>query len=679
MFSAFSSFSSSGASDDNEDFDSSCVGSYKMEGEVHSHLEENIRPYIDLIDTLRSVGIHKDLGLPTIVVIGDQSSGKSSVLEALSGVALPRGSGIVTRCPLELRLRKVIGGVNWKAIISYRMKRIEFVDSSSAVKNAGPVLSKVSGQMANGFSRKSHTSYKEKKIEFGDPSLVEKHVADAQNELAGKGSGISDELITLEVMSPDVCDLTLIDLPGIARVPVKGQPDDIGNKIKTLIMKYIERQETINMVVVPCNIDIATTEALKMAKEVDPDGKRTVAILTKPDLIDVGTEINVLAIAQNKLIPLSKGYIMVKCRGQKQIDDKIPLNEASQMEQHFFENHNYFSCLLAKKTATIKCLATRLTELLVEHIKKSLPLLDEQIKKQLWDLKKDLKECEDGPPQDPQGAKLFLIQTLQRFIDQIKLLSSGELMLEDNLFNQLREAFKEWNVHLDSTKAQFDELTADIKECSQRYRGRELLGFSNYRVFEMVVQDHLTKLKEPAIESLNATKDIILKHFNDVSYQCFRNYRFLQNIAMNKIDNIQSSQHAKAEQRILEQFEMENMIYTQDRIYLKFLNEISTETYSENQIPGFDKRSQYSEMLQAYYGVVVQRMADQVPMLISFLMLKEAAQLLCTEILTLLDGANVSEMLHEDSEVSRRRIDLQDRLTRLSIAQERIGSFISGV
>jgi len=64
-----------------------------MKGAVHSLLEESIRPYIDLIDTLRSVGIDKDLALPTIAVIGDQSSGKSSVLEAISGVALPRGSG----------------------------------------------------------------------------------------------------------------------------------------------------------------------------------------------------------------------------------------------------------------------------------------------------------------------------------------------------------------------------------------------------------------------------------------------------------------------------------------------------------------------------------------------------------------------------------------------------------
>ncbi|XP_016351081.1 interferon-induced GTP-binding protein Mx1-like [Sinocyclocheilus anshuiensis] len=131
MFSYFSSPSDrSSAHYDNDNTQHTQNGSQKMKGEVHSHLEESIRPYIDLIDTLRSVGIHKDLALPTIAVIGDQSSGKSSVLEALSGIALPRGSGIVTRCPLELRLKKVTGGVNWKAVLSYRDKKIEFVDSS---------------------------------------------------------------------------------------------------------------------------------------------------------------------------------------------------------------------------------------------------------------------------------------------------------------------------------------------------------------------------------------------------------------------------------------------------------------------------------------------------------------------------------------------------------------------
>uniref|UniRef100_A0A8C1UK66 Uncharacterized protein n=1 Tax=Cyprinus carpio TaxID=7962 RepID=A0A8C1UK66_CYPCA len=575
-----------------------------------------IRPYIDLIDTLRSVGIQKDLALPTIVVIGDQSSGKSSVLEALSGIALPRGSGIVTRCPLELRLRN------------------------------------------------------EKMIEFGDPSLVEKHVEEAQNELAGKGVKICDDLVTLEVRSADVCDLTLIDLPGIARVPVQGQPQDIGNQIKRLIMKFIEKPETINMVVVPCNTDIATTEALKMAQEVDPEGVRTFAILTKPDLIDRGTEKNILAVVQNKVIPLRKGYVMVKCRGQQQIDEKVSLVAATQIERDFFQNHNFFRPLLDENKATIKCLAIKLTQDLVSHIKKSLPKLDEQIKKQLWEVRNELKKCEDGPPQDLKGAKQFLIKSL----------SLGELIIKENLFVQLRSEFKKWNDGLNDTKTScqyifkfntFDSST----ELSQNYRGRELPGFSNYRIFEMILQDRVAKLKEPAIKSLNSIKGT-LTHL----LQKFCQFTSCFSVLLHLI------QQVKTEQRIMDQFEMECMIYTQDPIYLKFLNEISGEKFSEAQLPVFDIKSKYSEMLQAYYEVhlvfsnefeiVVQRMADQLPMLISFYMLKETAQLLCTDMLSILEAANVSELLFEDSDVSKRRKDLQSRLARLTAGQEALSDFI---
>ncbi|XP_051739311.1 interferon-induced GTP-binding protein Mx1-like [Ctenopharyngodon idella] len=626
----FSLFSSLDQIDDEQDNDRSQNQSEKMKGEVHSHLEESIRPYIDLIDNLRSVGVHKDLALPTIAVIGDQSSGKSSVLEALSGVALPRGSGIITRCPLELRLKKVTG-IKWKAVLSYRKKRIEFANSS----------------------------------------MIERHVETAQNVLAGK-VGICDELITLEVMSPDVCDLTLIDLPGIARVPVKGQPEDIGNQIKSLITKFIETQETINLVVVPCNTDIATTEALKMAQEVDPEGKRTIAILTKPDLIDRGTEKNILDIVHNKVIPLHKGYVMVKCRGQQQIDEKIPLEEATEIERDFFQNHEFFRCLLKEDKATIKCLAVKLTQNLVDHIKKSLPQLSEQIITQLWDVKNELKECEPGPPNDPKGAKQFLIEILKRFNDQINSLSSGELINAENLFSQLRAEFKKWNDHLNHSKPTFYSL----KEFIQNYRGRELLGFSNYRMFEWFLQCHVAKLKKSAMELLSAIKDIILKQFKDVSYKCFRNYSVLQKITESKINNIQSSQEDKAEQRISEQFEMENMIYTQDPIYLKFLNEISEEKFSEEQSPIFDIKSKYSEMLKAYYEIVVQRMADQLPMMISFFMLKQTAQLLSTDMLCLLDRADVSKLLSENSEVGTRRRDLHARLDRLTAAQEALNVFI---
>ncbi|MCJ8747865.1 hypothetical protein PDJAM_G00158420 [Pangasius djambal] len=610
------------------------------EGVFHSHLRERVRPYIDLIDSLRLIGIEEDLALPAIAVIGDQSSGKSSVLEALSGVALPRGSGIVTRCPLELKLRKIKCGVQWQAVISY----------------------------------------KEQFIEFDDPSLVEGYVEEAQNELAGEGVGICDELITLEIMAPDVCDLTLIDLPGIARVPVKGQPDDIGHQIKSLIRKYIEKDQTINLVVVPCNVDIATTEALKMAQEVDPEGKRTLAILTKPDLIDRGTEKNVLDIVRNQVIPLSKGYVIVKCRGQKQIDDKISLSEATRVEREFFRGHEFFSCLLYEEKATIQCLATKLTQNLVDHIKKSLPQISEEIKKQLWSFRKELSQCEPGPPLDPQKRKTFFIDTLTKFNDKINRLASGEVVNSDNLFVLLRSEFRKWKDHLDNTKASFHKTVQDVvNEYDLMHRGRELPGFSDYKVFEMVVQKLVIQLSGPAIDTLRVIKDTIQKQFSDVSKTCFLNYPFLQYVATNKIDNIQSKQEAKVEQRIMEQFEMEQLVYTQDGIYFKTLNETHSadgQKASEDNFAGFDSRNKYPEMLRAYYEIVVQRLADQVPMLIRYFMLKESAQLLCSEMLGLMDGSNVADALRENSDASRRRVDMQNRTDRLTLAQEKLSNFI---
>nr|KAF6382414.1 hypothetical protein mPipKuh1_008800 [Pipistrellus kuhlii] len=209
-----------------------------LETSLCSQYEEKVRPCIDLIDSLRALGVEQDLALPAIAVIGDQSSGKSSVLEALSGVALPRGSGIVTRCPLVLKLRKLRHDDDdeWKGKVTYRDMEIDLTAASE----------------------------------------VEQEIRKAQNVIAGEGVGISQELINLEVSSPHVPDLTLIDLPGITRVAVGNQPADIGRQITALIKKYILRQQTIMLVVVPSNVDIATTEALSMAQEVDPEGDRTI-------------------------------------------------------------------------------------------------------------------------------------------------------------------------------------------------------------------------------------------------------------------------------------------------------------------------------------------------------------------------------------------------------------------
>ncbi|XP_056596280.1 interferon-induced GTP-binding protein Mx3-like [Triplophysa dalaica] len=612
-----------------------------MEGELHHHLNENIRPYIEIIDLLRSIGVEKDfnIALPTIVVIGDQSTGKSSVLEALSGVALPRGTGIVTRCPLELRLRKITDEIIWKATLSYR--------PSHGLRDA----------------------YNRNTITFNDPSLIGTHIQEAQNKLAGDGAGISEESIILEIRSPDVCDLTLIDLPGIARVPLEGQPSDIGTQIKTLIMKFIRNPETLNMVVVPCNNDIATTEALKMAQEVDPEGTRTLAVLTKPDLIDKGTEKRILAIAQNKVIPLHKGYIMVKCRGQQQIDENIYLEEALEMERDFFKKHKHFRQLLNDNKATIPCLAYELTEHLVNHIKKLMPLLDEEIKRKSSATRKELNMIEGEPPQDPQGAKQYLIKTLTDFNDKIKKISSGDLIISDSLFMQLRKEYKKWSDHLNRTKSSFNH-PSDVKAQILKNRGRELAGFSSFRPFETILQSNIAQLEGPAISLVNNIKGIILKQFSDVSKECFQRYPNLLKITTDKIEDRQSSQQRKAEERIKEQLNIENMIFTQDEMYFKTLNENGNETFSDAQLPFCDVATKFTDMLNAYNKIMIKRMSDQVPMMAQYIMLKEASELLQTDMLNLLIESDVTGMLSEDPSVRGRRAELQTRLELLTMVGE---------
>ncbi|CAI9554960.1 unnamed protein product, partial [Staurois parvus] len=337
---------------------------------LKQEFDHQIRPCIDLIDSLRALGVEKDLSLPAIAVIGDQSSGKSSVLEALSGVCLPRGSGIVTRCPLELKLKKSPEGSRWYGKISYQNQMEEILNSAE----------------------------------------VENEVRKAQNLIAGEGKGIGDELITLEVVSPNVPDVTLIDLPGIARVALPEQPPDIEQQIKQMIMKYITRQETINLVVIPSNVDIATTEALQMAKQVDPNGERTVGILTKPDLVDKGTENEIAGVVRNRVYILNKGYTIVKCRGQSEIMNRVSLEDATNNERAFFENHQFFRVLLDEGYATIPTLAVKLTTELVQHIIRALPFLENQIRIKLKEAQDGLNDIGTKVPETDKQRLHFLIK-----------------------------------------------------------------------------------------------------------------------------------------------------------------------------------------------------------------------------------------------------------------------------
>uniref|UniRef100_A0A8C9XJL1 Interferon-induced GTP-binding protein Mx n=1 Tax=Sander lucioperca TaxID=283035 RepID=A0A8C9XJL1_SANLU len=612
---------------------------------LNQQYDEKVRPCIDLIDSLRSLGVEKDLALPAIAVIGDQSSGKSSVLEALSGVALPRGSGIVTRCPLELKMTR---------------KRDE--------------------KMRYGKKWYGKISYQDCEEEIEDPTDVEKKIREAQNKMAGVGVGISDDLISLEICSPDVPDLTLIDLPGIARVAVKGQPENIGDQIKRLIQKFIKRPETISLVVVPCNVDIATTEALKMAQEVDPDGERTLVILTKPDLVDKGTEETL------------KGYMIVRCRGQKDITDKVSLTEAIEREKAFFNDHVHFQTLYDEGHATVPKLAEKLTLTLVHHIKRSLPQLEEQIEEKLEQTQAELERYGTGPPTDDTERRALFIYKVTAFTQDAISLTTGE---EIKCGDQLRREFGKWNAHLDHSGKNLNKrIEREVEEYEEKYRGRELPGFINYKTFEVMVKERIKHLEEPAVLRLKDIGDVVRKVFIQLAHSSFIGFPKLINTAEARIKSIMQQKESIAQSMLRTQFKMELLVSSQDRTYSScnsLSDRIREEEEKEDKCKGtnfhkessivhsMDNHATLQELMlhiKSYYKILSQHLAHQIPLVIRYHILQESAIQLQSEMLQMLqDKPKLELLLSEDYDIGRKREALQSRLKHLMKARTYLVEF----
>jgi len=133
----------------------------------------------------------------------------------------------------------------------------------------------------------------------------------------------------------------MVDLPGITKVPIRGQPHDIEDQIKRITYKYISQPNALILALTAANTDLANSDALKMAREVDPEGERTIGVVTKIDLMDQGTD--ALDLLQGKIYPLNLGYYGVKCRSQRQIEENVTIREALENESKFFATHPTYS------------------------------------------------------------------------------------------------------------------------------------------------------------------------------------------------------------------------------------------------------------------------------------------------------------------------------------------------
>ncbi|KAI0217480.1 vacuolar protein sorting-associated protein 1 [Massospora cicadina] len=326
-----------------------------------------------LQDAFATVGVSNPVDLPQIVVIGSQSSGKSSVLENIRD-----------------RDQATFGNV----LQLHNTKNAKSLPASDG-----------EGQRVGEFLHLPGQT-------FTDFDKIRQEIINETDLKTGKNAGISPVPINLRIFSPKVLTLTLIDLPGITKVPVGDQPKDIEKQIRDMIFKYINKPNAIILAVTGANTDLANSDGLKMAREIDPEGIRTIGVLTKVDLMDQGTD--VVDILAGRVIPLRLGYVPVVNRGQKDIT----------------ANKSIASALEAEKDRAQYCgtpfLSRRLNTILMHHIRDTLPEIKSKIQAALAKYQAELSQLGDPLDDESTHQSNMILSIITEFCNEYRTILEGK-------------------------------------------------------------------------------------------------------------------------------------------------------------------------------------------------------------------------------------------------------------
>ncbi|PWZ09977.1 Dynamin-related protein 3A [Zea mays] len=434
-----------------------------------------------LQDIFAQLGSSSTIDLPQVAVVGSQSSGKSSVLEALVGRDfLPRGSDICTRRPLVLQL-------------VHQPRR----PADAEADEWGEFL---------------HLSGRR----FYDFREIRREIQAETDREAGGNKGVSDRQIRLKIFSPNVLNITLVDLPGITKVPVGDQPTDIEARIRTMIMSYIKHKTCIILAVSPANADLANSDALQMARVADPDGSRTIGVITKLDIMDRGTDARNFLLGN--VIPLKLGYVGVVNRSQQDINSDLSIKDALAREEKFFRTQPAYHGLA--QYCGIPQLAKKLNQILVQHIKTVLPGLKSRISSQLTAVAKELAVY--GDPVDSkagQGAKLLniLAKYCEAFSSMVEGknedISTTELSGGARIHYIFQSIFVKSLEEVDPCE---DVTDVDIRMAIQNATGPRSALFVPEVPFEVLVRRQISRLLDPSLQCAQFIYDELVK----MSHRC---------------------------------------------------------------------------------------------------------------------------------------------------------------
>ncbi|KAK4340071.1 hypothetical protein RND71_041533 [Anisodus tanguticus] len=449
-------------------------------------LGHSVIPIVNkLQDIFAQLGSQSTIELPQVAVVGSQSSGKSSVLEALVGRDfLPRGSDICTRRPLVLQLLQT--------------KRNP--DNGTTDEEWGEFL---------------HHPGKR----FYDFNEIRWEIQAETDREAGANKGVSDKQIRLKIFSPNVLDITLVDLPGITKVPVGDQPSDIEARIRTMIMSYIKRPSCLILAVTPANSDLANSDALQIAGNADPYGYRTIGVITKLDIMDRGTDARNFLLG--KVIPLRLGYVGIVNRNQEDIMMNRSIKDALVAEEKFFRSRPVYNDLADR--CGVPQLAKKLNQILVQHIKTLLPGLKSRVSAGLVSVAKEHASYGEIT-ESKAGMGALLLNILSKYSEAFSSMIEGknEEMSTSELSGGARIHYIFQNIFVKSLEEvdPCEDLTDDdIRTSIQNATGAKSGLFVPEVPFEVLIRRQIARLNDPSIQCARFIYDELVK----MSHRCMVN------------------------------------------------------------------------------------------------------------------------------------------------------------
>lgn len=314
--------------------------------------EDTYRSFIDALH-VHDVGAY--IELPQIGVMGDTSSGKSSLLSAIANIQLPSNTEITTRCPTRLRMQRILDPHGQLAIIDIKWH------ISSGYKTGSD------------WTKRVHNS--------SEWTAITSSIMDAQKYILDRaGKHVAPDIVEVSISSDTCEDVTVIDLPGIVRTVGKDEPESIIGDVRNMINEYLVNTRCIILAIVPANVDFHNSSIIADAKQADPKTERTIPVITKPDTISEGDENAVLDLLLGKKTEIKMGFHMAKCRAQKDLNDGMSIEQGIDKEDIFFRETKPWK-LQDASFFGVKSLRTKLARVQLSMIHKSVPDIIKEMKK----------------------------------------------------------------------------------------------------------------------------------------------------------------------------------------------------------------------------------------------------------------------------------------------------------